>query len=503
MKKIIRCFSFLAVFFFTFALFAQGENPYSWSIKRLAPDQLEVRAVIPAQTYLYESETALSVPGAVILTAPKTIPHSDPYTQTVVNIYPAPEAVWLFTVSPDSHSLTAQLSYQGCSEGDNGVCYAPVEAVLTTGEAVQSKEIASAVDSDLLAFLETYQVIGKSSGYLSPDEFQSFLKGEYENNLFKDKSFWMVVLLVILGGLALNLTPCVLPMLPITLSIIGAGSAAGSKRSGFFRGGIYALGMTAAYSALGLAAVLFGAQFGTLNSSPWFNTVIGVLFVCLGLAMFDLFHIDFSRYSAKYDARGLSQGRLLGVFVLGAVTALLGGACVAPAVIATLIYTAENFASGNPFALIFPVLLGVGMALPWPFAGAGLSVLPKPGMWMMKVKMVMGGLIILLGCYYGWTAYTLFDVGGKGEGSPLAALRTGIANAERSGKPVLIDFWATWCKNCLQMDAVTFHDPAVKQALEGFEVIKFQAESFSDPEVKGVLDRLGVSGLPTCIILKK
>ena len=87
-----------------------------------------------------------------------------------------------------------------------------------------------------------------------------------------------ILLLVFLGGLALNLTPCVLPMIPINLAISGAGSAASSRLAGFKNGAIYGAGMALAYGLLGLGVVLTGAKFGTINSSVWFNVVIAVVF---------------------------------------------------------------------------------------------------------------------------------------------------------------------------------------------------------------------------------
>ena len=94
---------------------------------------------------------------------------------------------------------------------------------------------------------------------------------------------------------------------------------------------------------------------------------------------------------------------------MGIIAALLAGACVAPVLIAVLLHSATIYKEGNPAGLLLPFLLGLGMGLPWAFAGAGIAVLPKPGKWMMHIKYIFGVLIIAMGLYYGYLAFTLLD----------------------------------------------------------------------------------------------
>ena len=192
----------------------------------------------------------------------------------------------------------------------------------------------------------------------------------------------------------LNLTPCVLPIIPINLAIIGAGAQAGSRLRGFLLGGIYGLGMALAYGILGVVVVLTGSTFGALNASPWFNLAIAVLFVVLALGMFDIIQIDFSKW--RKGKKGTKKGSFIVAFFMGVVAALLAGACVAPVLISVLLYSSQLYSAGNQFGLLLPFLLGVGMALPWPFAGASLSFLPKPGGWMVKIKYGLG----FLSCFW-------------------------------------------------------------------------------------------------------
>jgi thiol:disulfide interchange protein len=149
------------------------------------------------------------------------------------------------------------------------------------------------------------------------------------------------------------------------------------------------------------------------------------------------------------------------------------------------------------------------MALPWPFAGAGLSFLPKPGKWMQWVKYIFGVIILIAAAYYGYEAYRIFEAGRStpGIGSESApqpsdvALVDGLNRAQKEGKTVFIDFWATWCKNCVVMDKTTFKDPEVQKKLENYVTVKYQAEQPNKPPAKDVLDAFKVIGLPTYVIL--
>jgi thiol:disulfide interchange protein len=332
--------------------------------------------------------------------------------------------------------------------------------------------------------------------------------------MFEGRGPVAILLLVLLGGLALNLTPCVLPMIPINLAIIGAGAQAGSRRRGFLLGATYGGAMAVVYGVLGLVVILTAGTFGTINSSPWFNLAIAIVFVLLALAMFDVIEIDFSRFSSRFQVADAKRGTFLLAFTLGALAALLAGACVAPVVIQVVLFASDLYASGTKMALALPFLLGLGMALPWPVAGAGIAALPKPGPWMVRVKQAFGVFILGTAVYYGYLAYGLFEnrrvnaadveasVAAKLKEGWHADLAGGLAIAERENKPVLIDLWATWCKNCLTMDRTTLADPLVVKALDGYVRIKFQAESPAQPIVGNVMRHLGAIGLPTYAILE-
>ena len=377
---------------------------------------------------------------------------------------------------------------------------------------------SSASDATGLAALGDFTVVGTTGGYQGASDFLRFIHnaeaGVKERGMFEGRGPLAILLLVLVGGLALNLTPCVLPMIPINLAIIGAGTRAGSRGRGFALGGVYGAAMAIVYGVLGVVVILTAGTFGTINSSPWFNLGIAVLFIVLALAMFDVITIDFSKYTSGLRFANSDRGSFLLAFSMGAIAALLAGACVAPVVIQVVLFSSNLYAGGTKLALALPFFLGIGMAIPWPVAGAGLAALPKPGVWMVRVKQVFGVLILLTAAYYGYEAYGLFanrfvdatevqaSVQQKLKAGWTASLADGLAAAKREQRPVLIDLWATWCKNCLTMDKTTLEDPAVTAALGNYVKIKFQAEAPDEPPAKDVMQRFGAVGLPAYAILK-
>jgi thiol:disulfide interchange protein DsbD len=494
---------------------AQFKQPYVWS-QSLDGDRLTVEVSIPASAYLYAEQTSVDLlPAATAHAAPVSHSHTDEFG--TADVYEGGQTHrWVYTIDPQaSYQITVR--YQGCG---NGSCYMPATETFVVGQASSilepvllkqedtSSRIREERPTSLSALLDRFETVRTDGGMKNSDEFIAFLNVdqavESSSGQLVGKSVWWIILSVLLGGMLLNLTPCVLPMIPVNLAIIGAGAEAANKRQGFLRGGVYGLGIALAYGGLGLFAVLTGSKFGTLNASPIFNFVIAGVFLILALALFDVLSIDLSRFGSKFGISNEKRGRLIPAFVMGVVAALLAGACVAPIVIAVLLQSTTMYAAGNVAGLFLPLLLGIGMALPWPIAGAGLTVLPKPGMWMVKVKHGFGVLIILFGLYYAYLGVELLPHS-SAEGSTeaaLADLEEGLQEALENDQLVFIDFWASWCKNCLQMEATTFKDPDVIERLHDFKEIKFQAEKVGDPEIKAILDRYGIPGLPGYVILK-
>jgi thiol:disulfide interchange protein DsbD len=427
------------------------------------------------------------------------------------------DAQWSLTVVPATASLGASRHREVFDRIAFGGGHAPATSppVAVVIPAVPRRDAAGSGVADLDHFAVLTDPKG---GYLSRDEFLRFIhdaeSGTRERGLFEGRGPLAIVLIVFLGGLALNLTPCVLPMIPINLAIIGAGTQAGSRGRGFLLGSIYGAAMAFVYGVLGLVVILTAGTFGTINASPWFNIGIAALFVVLGLAMFDVILIDFSRFAGGFRADDNRRGTLLLAFGMGSIAALLAGACVAPVVIQVVLFSSNLYATGTRVALALPFCLGIGMAVPWPIAGAGLAALPKPGAWMVRVKQALGVVILGTAVYYGYLAFELLSnrwVDGTAVSSSVdekvregwhRSLAAGLAAAEREQKPVLIDMWATWCKNCLTMDRTTLENADVKAALSGYIKIKFQAEEPDASPAREVMQRFGAVGLPTYVILR-
>src|SRR5439155_25641516 len=201
-----------------------------------------------------------------------------------------------------------------------GIAFGHGEAPTATAVVVPTARVPTAGDG--IKMLDNFELLTTpTGGYLGKDEFIRFIRnaesGVQERGLFEGRGPLAILLIVFLGGLALNLTPCVLPMIPINLAIIGAGTQAGSRGCGFLLGSVYGAAMAFVYGILGLIVILTAGTFGTINASPWFNIGIAVLFVALALAMFDVITIDFSRFSSSFRVGEQNRGSFVVAFVMG------------------------------------------------------------------------------------------------------------------------------------------------------------------------------------------
>ena len=392
----------------------------------------------------------------------------------------------------------------------NGVCYPDEESARAAGalggssgknladlqNLLRGAEEANTPAGVKTASVESALPVGSVSrrlgvGLMGPTEFKAFLTGEPSAaDMLGRASVATAFLLVLLGGLLMNLTPCVLPLVPVSLALVGRGVR---------RGAAYGIGMTLSYGVLGLAAAFGGLAFGVIQSSPWFNLVVAAVFVILGLATCEVFFIDFSRFRPRPMSGGAAAGKggILAPFLLGAGTAVLAGACVAPILLATLVLTAKWFAAGRVWSVALPFVLGAGMGLPWPFITAGLSVLPKPGAWMRWVNRAFAVLLFGMAAWYGWLAWGGFAA--PGAAVPTAPAETADADPAR---PRLVIVGAPWCKNCTAMERTTLKDPSVVEALSRFNVTHVEINTFADLANYPELDGLDVKGVPAYVVIE-
>ncbi len=509
-------------------LFALMESPFGLAVEfaALNPEHADVRLAVtmPAKHLIYAELLKIADSQGVDL-EPITLPDADRKDDPAapgqkVKFYGRSfESLWRWkSPRPDE---VLRVSFQGC---DDQVCYMPEEHLFRfdrgSGALVAFDKKPEPVPEDAGGRWSGGLKFHTGGGYMGAFEFLAFLdqaRGEVARDaggrglagflrdpvvFFQRHGLALTLLLVLAGGVLLNLTPCVLPMMPINLAIIGAG--AGTRGRGFVLGSAYGGGIVLVYGGLGWLILRSGLFFGALQASPWFSLAVGLIFTVLCLALFDVFVIDLTRFLSMRES---GRKGLAAAFLAGALSALLAGACVAPVVLAVLLLAGTLYAGGISGAQFLPFVLGLGMALPWPLAGAGISVMPSPGKWMVRVKQVFGMLLALLALYYFYLAAVGFMPAGSvvREGSIAAgnldAWQAKVAQARSEGKPLLVDFWATWCKNCTVMERTTFGDERVKKRLDDYIVVKVQAEKPGESLAKEMLSELGVRGLPGFVVL--
>ncbi|MFZ2654361.1 MAG: cytochrome c biogenesis protein CcdA [Victivallales bacterium] len=476
---------------------------------------------VDKNAYLYSDKFKISIADssgrlAKILSAPSPVTEKDQFNEEH-SIYSEGRHEWKFSADGLAGGIKAYIDYQACGKSPF-VCYPPMKVQYNiSGEGGMSIPDNIPQSNEIKPAARWQEAVGRfvisasESGYMDAKDFSSFLDDSLSRGKpikkpmfvdLKDKSLIISLILILIGGLALNLTPCVLPMIPVNIAIIGAGANSSSRLNGFVLGLMYGTGITLVYGLLGLAAVLTGSTFGAINSSPYFNFAVGLIFIFLALGMFDVFPIDFSKFLKSGETN--KRRSLATAMSMGGISALLAGACVAPVVIAVLLFSSYLYSQGDFYGLLMPFVLGAGMALPWPFAGAGLSLLPKPGAWMIKVKYAFGIFIAAIAAYYLFTGYSLASKKENGiqKAGWNSSIAEALAEAQKENRPLLIDFTASWCKNCEAMDLTTLKDPKVLENLKRFVKLKFAAENPNEPATKEVLSYFKVLGLPTYVVLK-
>ena len=442
------------------------------------------------------------------------------YGEAIEITYSVPDGV----PPPEAVFVTSQLC------GDD-LCLMPETRSVSIGGGEAVADVPATAAGEVPPALGRFRVAAAWDGHATPERFVEFLEEGRGDGTARPGGFlsdpagylrahgWgLTVLAILLGGILLNLTPCVLPVIPVNLAIIGAAASSGAPRRVRFALGLaYGAGMAAAYGGLGAAVVRAGGVFGAgLNASPWFAAAMAVLFAALGVAMLGAWNLDFSRW--RRASRVAGRARFPAAFLAGGLSALLAGACVAPVLVAVLALAGGLYSAGQARALLLPFLLGVGMALPWPLAAAGIAVLPKPGAWMERVKKVFGVLILALAVWYAWSAAARFAAsrtGGDGRrtppgfvsldlASPDAAARLDVllAEAADADHPVLLDFGARWCKVCAMMDATTLRDGKVSAALDGVLPVAILADDPASSAAAPLLARCGVRGYPAYRFLR-
>ncbi len=227
--------------------------------------------------------------------------------------------------------------------------------------------------------------------------------GEFLNNpeTYLQGSLLLAFLAAYVGGVLTSFTPCVYPVIPITIAYIGAHGSR-SKGKGFVISLVYVLGMAVVYTFLGGLAALTGKLFGQIQTNPWIFFVVANICIVMGLSMLGVFMISIPVPQFLTGAgRGGEKRGLIGSFFIGAVSGLIVGPCTAPilAVLLSLVATGQRVVLGMSLMFVFAFGLGTLLIIIGSFAKL-LTGIPKSGMWMTRINRVFGVILLLMGEYF-------------------------------------------------------------------------------------------------------
>lgn len=214
---------------------------------------------------------------------------------------------------------------------------------------------------------------------------------------------YLAYLAAYLGGVLVSFTPCMYPMIPITVSFVGSRDNK-SRSSGFFLSLLYVLGTSVTYTALGILAGFTGGFFGEIQTNPWTNLVLANIFIFMGLSMLDVFFIPLPRIFNSPLFTTQIKGAL-GAFLLGIASGLIMSPCSAPvlAVLLSYVATKQNVFFGMSLLFVFAFGMGTILLAVGTFTGF-LTNIPKSGPWMVWIQKGFGYIFIALGEYYLITA---------------------------------------------------------------------------------------------------
>lgn len=376
--------------------------------------------------------------------------------------------------NPSQNNLALDLVYQACSET---FCLFP-----------QTKKVSVAFES-----VEVQNAAPSVMGW----DLQSLFQKSLSDSLF------MALLFAFIAGFLTSLSPCVYPMIPITLAVLSRGAESRGRFSQLRFSLVYVFGIATTFSILGLAAAQFGFLFGSLLNEIWILVIISAVLFIMGISLLGVFDIQPPALLMKV-ANSKTAGGLQGAFISGLFFGIVASPCVGPILVAILAWVSSTKNPGLGFILLFVYALGLGVL--FIFLGLFSKSLPKSGRWMNHVKKAMGVLVIAVSFYYSHLIWQQLQLGSNPTFSedkiglnqlPWKPL-TQESLAAAKGKPVMIDFWALWCAACHELEQNTFADPKVRAALENYELFKYDATKVT-PETQKWLEKFSIRGLPAVL----
>ena len=433
---------------------------------------------------------------------------------------------------PGETVLRGVLSYQACSEA---TCLPPEEVPVTIGVRVAAAGAPSSPrNGDLFP-----------AGRPAPS-------GDAAVGWFGKAGFWLTLAGIFLGGLALNLTPCIYPLIPITVSYFGGRSGTLKGRT-FLHGAVYITGLSVTNSVLGVIASLSAGMIGSALQSPFVLAGVAAVLTALALSFFGLWELRVPSVMNRMASKNFRG--YFGTFFMGLTLGIVAAPCLGPFVLGLLTYVGQQGDILLGFVCFFVLSIGLGLPLSLlaVFSGS-IEKLPLSGQWMLWVKKLFGWVLIIMaghtvqplvpgvaakavfvgvlmaagGVHLGWMDKTpsssrVFMILKKAVGCVLIVVAAvmvwwavpqgdsvawepysegAVREAARATRPVMIDFYADWCGPCKAMDTKVFRDEAVVRASARFLAMRVDLTT-AHPDQDALRNRYAVRGVPTIVFIDR